>query len=147
MRVDAKFDFASDQEILRRLNVQTGGLVQKVIDEAVIRKCEPYVPFDEGVLTASASLATDIGSGLVVYNTPYAHYQYYGEIYGPNFQVEQGGEMVWRSPKGKMKKATGRKLSYHLEKHPLAGSHWFERMMANHKDEILEEAKAAAGVK
>ncbi len=147
MRIVARLDFASDKEILQRLNVESGGLVQRVIDSEVIRQCEPYVPFDEGVLTASAMLATNIGSGLVVYDTPYAHYMYYGEVYGPNIpKYDADGDLVgfWSPP---IKHPTGKKLTYNLEKHPQAGSHWFDRAMADHKDEVLEAARKAAGAK
>lgn len=120
-----------------------GGYVQKVIDAAVIRECFPYVPFAEGALAGSANTATEIGSGEVVYATPYARYQYYGEVYGPSFPVVENGEIVgWRSPPEKH--PTGRKLEYSTEMNPLAGSHWFDRAMADHSDEVLKEARNAA---
>ena len=78
-----------------------------------------------------------------VNDTPYAHYQYYGEVYGPNFLVEVGGETVWRSPKNGKKSPTGRKLQYNKEVHPQAGSFWFERAMADHKEDVLTAAKEA----
>lgn len=147
MKVVAKLEMDSVAKILKKRNLQLGGAVQKYIDAEVIRQCEPYVPFDEGVLTASASTATDIGSGLVVYNTPYAHYQYYGVVYGPNIPMTIGGEQTFRSPSGAKKVPTGQKLTYNKEVHPLAGSFWFDRMKADHKDDILEGAKKVAGVK
>lgn len=141
MKIVAKLDIPSEKEMLARLNLQSGGLVQKVIDTEIIRWCTDYVPFDEGVLTQSAYAATRVGSGLIVYDTPYARYQYYGEVYGPNFQVEIDGEKVWRSPPGQLKHPTGRQLNYNLEKHPKAGSHWFERAMADHKNDVLNAAR------
>lgn len=147
MKIVAKIKMDEFPDILRKRNLETGGLVQKYIDSEVIRQCEPYVPFDEGVLTASASLNTKIGSGMVVYATPYAHYQYYGIVYGPNFKVNIGGEEVWRSPAGQAKTPTNRKLTYNKEKHPLAGSHWFDRMKADHLEDILDGAKKIAGAK
>ena len=136
-------DFISADELIRKRGVGTGGYVQKVIDAAVIRECAPYVPFAEGILAGSANTATEIGSGEVVYDTPYARYQYYGEIYGPNFPVVENGEIVgWRSPPEKY--PTGRKLEYNTEMNPQAGSHWFDRAMADHKDDILKEAQDAA---
>lgn len=146
MKVVAKFKMDSIQKILAKRNLETGGLVQRFIDSEVIRQCEPYVPFDEGVLTRSASLATKIGSGLVIYDTPYAHYQYYGVVYGPNIPMTIGGEQTYRSPANQAKQPTNRKLTYNKDKHPLAGSFWFERMKADHKKDILEGAKKVAGV-
>lgn len=136
-------DLASPEKILERHGLGPMGPVQKAVDAEVIRQCEPYVPFDTGALSRSANLATKVGSGEVVYDTPYAHYQYYGEVYGPNFLVEVGGEMVWRSPKDGKKTPTGRKLQYDKEVRPQAGSFWFERAMADHKEDVLTAAKEA----
>ena len=146
MKIVAHLDIRP-QDIMESLGVAEYGRVQKFIDAAVISQCEPYVPFDSGTLTRSANLATHVGSGFVVYDTPYAHYQYYGEVYGPNFPVEIGGEMTFRSKSGEKKTPTGRKLQYDTEVHPLAGSHWFDRMCADHKEDILAGAKTAAGEK
>lgn len=131
------------KEFVEKHGLGEGGYVQKVIDAAVIRKCFPYVPFAEGALAGSADAATEIGSGEVVYATPYASYQYYGEVYGPSFPIVENGEIVgWRSPPEKY--PTGRKLQYNTELNPQAGSHWFDRAMADHGDEVLKEARDAA---
>lgn len=136
-------DMVSTAELKRRLGVDPGGHVQKVVDTAVIRECFPYVPFDEGILAGSAYAATEIGSGEVIYDTPYARYQYYGEVYGPNFPITENGTVVgFYSPPEKF--STGRKLEYSTEKRPMAGSHWFDRAMADHKDDVLKEAQDAA---
>lgn len=136
-------DFASTKEIKRKLGVEPGGYVQKAVDAAVIRECFPYLPFDEGVLAGSANTATEIGSGEVIYDTPYARYQYYGEVYGPNFPITENGTIVgYYSPPEKL--PTGEKLEYSTEKNPMAGSHWFDRAMADHKDDVLKEAQDAA---
>lgn len=147
MKIEARFEMDDPKKILARRNVLLGGSVQKYIDAEVIRQNEPYVPFDEGALNVSASMATDIGSGFVVYDTPYAHYQYYGVVYGPNIPMIIGGELTFRSPSGATKVPTGQKLTYNKEKHPLAGSFWFERMKADHKDDILKGARKVAGAK
>ena len=60
----------------------------------VLRYCAPKVPFDTGYLIRSALQASAIGEGLIVYATPYARYLYYGEIYGPNFPLFEGGELA-----------------------------------------------------
>lgn len=148
MKIAAKLEMGPVQKILAKHDLEKGGAVQRYIDSEVIRQCEPYVPFDSGALNASASLNTHIGSGFVIYNTPYAHYQYYGVVYGPNIPVKgEGGQIEgWFSKPGSKKTPTGKKLQYSKEVHHLAGSHWFERMAADHKDDILEGAKKVAGV-
>lgn len=135
-------DFVSAKELREKLGVNPGGYVQKVIDAAVIRECFPYVPMDEGILAGSANTATEIGSGEVVYDTPYARYLYYGEVYGPNIpKVESGVIVGYWSPK--KKHPTGRPIKYSQERNEKAGSHWFERAMADHINDILKEAQDA----
>lgn len=141
---DGKLEsFITTEEFISKAGVGEGGYIQKIVDAAVIRECFPYVPFDEGVLAGSANTATKIGSGEVVYDTPYARYLYYGEVYGPNIPITENGIITgyWSPPE---KFPTGEKLKYSTEKNPQAGSHWFERAMADHKDEILKEAQDAA---
>ena len=136
-------NFIDAKRFVQKYGVGEGGHVQKTVDAAVIRECFPYVPFDEGVLAGSANTATKIGSGEVVYDTPYARYQYYGEVYGPNIPIVENGEIVgyWSPPE---KSPTGRQRQDNTDKTPLAGSHWFERAMEDHKGEILKEAQDAA---
>lgn len=136
-------DFITPEEFIAKFGVGEGGYVQKTVDAAVIRECFPYLPFDEGVLAGSANTATKIGSGEVIYDTPYARYLYYGEVYGPNIPITENGVITgyWSPPE---KHPTGRSLQYSTEKNPLAGSHWFDRAMEDHKGDILKEAQNAA---
>lgn len=62
---------------MKRLNMEDRGKVQQVIDSEVLRLCDPLVPFDTGALKDSGNTYTEIGSGEVVYRTPYARKQYY----------------------------------------------------------------------
>lgn len=136
-------DFINAKQFVKKYGVGEGGYVQKAVDSAVIKECFPYVPFDEGILAGSANTATELGSGEVVYDTPYARYQFYGEVYGPNFPIVENGEIVgYYSPPEKH--PTGKQLQYNTDKNPLAGSHWFDRAMADHKEDVLKEAQDAA---
>lgn len=138
----------SDAQVLAEHNLQTGGEVQKYIDSSVIRYCEPYLPYDTGTLARSANTATAVGSGEVRYETPYARYQYYGNAMGPNIPIKQGNEIVgFFSPPNQIKHLTGAKLAYNTEHSPLSGSFWFERAMADHKNDILEEVCQRFGCK
>ena len=141
----ANFNLSPD-DVLCKFGLEKYGKVQKAIDKAVIDYMMPYWAFDTGTLARNAYTATDIGSGEVVYMGPYAHYMYYGEVYGPNFPVERdsdGNVIQWRSPplgKGS-KHPTGRKIKYKTDKNQLAGAFPFERMKADHAEDILEEAR------
>lgn len=112
-------------------------VVQKFVDSEVLRLMAPYTPMDTGALIQSATNGTSIGSGKIEYMSPYARYLYYGEIYGPNIPVIENGAITgyWSPPK---KNPTGRPIVYSTEKHPLAGKMWFERMKADHKEDILK---------
>lgn len=134
---DKKFAVRKNADVLK---------VQKYVDSTVLRLMKPYTPFRNGVLEKSATLSTVIGSGEIHQNTPYARYLYYGKVYGPNIPIKENGVIVgYFSPKGQKKHPTGKMLVYSRAKHPLAGKMWFERMKADHKEEILQGAAKVAG--
>lgn len=102
------------------------------------RFMEPYVPMQTGTLSQSPLIDTEG----VTYDTPYAHYQYVGEVYGPNIPIMQGGAIVgWWSPPGQKKHPTGRAINYSASYHPKAGPLWDERMMAEKADEFADDIK------
>lgn len=63
------------------MRTQSFQSVQQVIDSEVLRYSSPYVPFDSGMLDKSGLLHTHVGSGEVVYSTPYARRMYYNPQY------------------------------------------------------------------
>ena len=141
---DARRDLSDLNTVLERRGLAPGGRVQRVVDLAVLRYCDPKVPFDTGTLKHSAITASAVGDGILVYSTPYARYLYYGEVYGPNIPIYEGGELAgFRSPAGQKKHPTGRALTY--QGAPERGAHWFERAMAEHRQDVVREAAAAAG--
>lgn len=124
-----KFTIRPTGELLKNRGLARGGTAQKFIDSEVLRLSAPYVPFQTGALNRSGITGTDIGSGEVVYNTPYARYLYYGKL------------MVGPAPK----RLTEIPLSYNGA--PKRGAMWFERMKTDHKREILDGAIKVAGGK
>ena len=149
IQFEAYIDFPRNEaEMLALAGFDEHGRVQQAIDKAVIDYTMAYWAFDTGTLARSAYTATDIGSGEVVYPGPYAHYMYYGEVYGPNipvFEDDSGIPTRWFSPPGQPKHPTGRQIQYKSDKNPLAGSFPFERMKADHLQDIIEEARKVAG--
>ena len=146
--INAKLDAHLDpNDLLVAYGLEKGGRVQRCIDQKVIDSCIEggYVPASpERTLEFSAQLSTEIGSGLVIWNTPYARYQYYGEVYGPNIpdiDPETGVIMGWWSPPGRPKHPTGRKLTYDTAQNAKAGSFWFERAKADQLNDWLDEAR------
>ena len=119
---------------------------QQFIDSECMRLMVPYTPRRNGMLEESVKLGTVIGSGTLRYLSPYARYLYYGEVYGTNIPIFEGGQLVgFFSPKGQKKHPTGRQMNYDTSRHPQAGKLWFERMKADHADEIREGAAKIAG--
>lgn len=142
--ISARLDVhLSPDDILVAFGLEKGGRVQRFIDQKVISDCRPYIPASPNrVLENSAQAATEIGSGLVIWNTPYAHYQYMGIVYGPNIPVIQDGILMgWFSPPGRPKHPTDRELTYDTAKRPLAGAYWFERAKADNLQQWLDEAR------
>ena len=145
-KITARLDVHLDpNDILNEFGLEPGGFVQRTVDQLVIDFCDPYVPASpRESLKTSAGVATEIGSGLVVYDTPYAHYMYMGIVYGPNFLVDINGKLEWRSYKDRTKKPTNRKLTYDQSRSPLAGPFWLERMKADRMTELLDVVRKAA---
>ena len=127
------------ESILARRGLETGGRAQKYVDSEVLRLSEPYTPHLTGALSKSAQAATVIGSGEIVYNTPYARYLYHGKLM---VSPSTGSSYARKNEK---KVLTDKLLSYHGG--GLRGRLWFERMKADHRDKILQGAAEIAGGK
>ena len=127
-RLEANMD---PNDLLAAYGLEKGGRVQRFIHQKVIDGCTPYVPASpDRTLEFSAQVSTEIGSGMVVWNTPYAHYQYMGIVYGPNIPIlepETGILLGFFSPPGRPKHPTDRELAYDTSQNPMAGPYWFER--------------------
>lgn len=64
-----------------RTRLKTGNQrAQKWLDNEVLKDTAPYVPRVTGELERSGIAGTKIGSGLLLYNKPYARKQYYSDF-------------------------------------------------------------------
>lgn len=115
------FSIKPTQAIIAARGLDKNGTVQRYIDNEILTRCEPYVPRNTGALIASGWQNTHLGSGEVVYDTPYAAKMYYG------------------------KSDTGREYEYRGA--PMRGAYWFERMKAANLYGILSGAAALAGAR
>ena len=70
------FDY-NQERIIKDRGLEDGGQVQKFIDSECLRLTAPKIPKDTGALIESGTINTVIGSGEVIYNTPYARRWYY----------------------------------------------------------------------
>lgn len=127
----------SADDILAAYGLEKGGRVQRFLDQKIISDCTPYVPASpDRTLEFSAQVTTEIGSGLIIYNTPYARYQYYGKV----MTDELGRTWVGAGEKKPIIHDDW-PLTYDTAQNPLAGSYWFERAKADHLNEWLDEAR------
>lgn len=60
--------------IKARLGIEPNGRVQKFFTNTCYKAMDKYVPMDEGNLRTNVDVQTD----KIVYESPYARYQYYG---------------------------------------------------------------------
>lgn len=124
----------------RLLAVMSNKETMREIHQELKEFVEPYVPMLSGGLRESAEAKP---SG-VVYTAPYAHYQYEGEVYGPNlprWHYSKGGKTSyitgWYSQPGKV--PMGRELGVPGEwkgwkfgyKTPNTTHHWMEEAFKN----------------
>lgn len=124
MKVNVKVDI-NTAKIMRARGLGGDNRAQVYLASEVKRLSDPYVPFQSGVLKNTAVVVPD-GSA-VVYNTPYAHYQYYGKV------------MAGRAPK----KYTGKDLTY--SGGGLRGPQWDKRMMADKSRELVKNLEKFIG--
>ena len=117
-----------------------GGRAQRYLDQAVIDDTRIYVPASPNrTLEFSVQLSTEIGSGLVYYNTPYARFQYRGLV-----MTDEAGR-TWVGP-GERKPIIHEDwpLQYDTAQNDLAGSYWFERSKADNCKKWVEGVNRVA---
>ena len=136
MDIETRLILNNLQTILALRGMEAGGRVQQYIDSEVLRLSDPYLPFQSGGLKQAGIRGTNIGSGFVVWNNPYARFLYYGKV-----MVGPSGS-PW-AKHGEKKHLTDKKLTY--QGAAKRGSYWFERMKAAHRKEILKGAARIAG--
>lgn len=98
--------------ILANLGLEPNGKVQKYFTKRCADHMDKYVPMDKGNLREYK-----INGNLIIYEVPYARYQYYGVS------------------------KTGKKLNYNTDKHRLATSYWDKKMVTNEMDDIVKEVQ------
>ncbi len=122
MRIRMKIHVDADtRKILRERGLGESRAAAEYAASRVIKYCDPYVPMASGVLKNTAYV--DVGAVFteIVYNQPYAHYQYYGEV------------MAGPAPK----QYTGVALTYNGA--PMRGANWDKRMMADRGGDLTRD--------
>ena len=133
--MDVKLNVLSHDALLKKYGLQEGGPVQKLVDSEAMRYMSDYMPRRQaGELEHMMILSTVIGSGQIDIPGPYAHYLHEGILY-----VSPTTGSAW-AKKDEIKVPTDRLLTYAGA--PMRGKKFFDRMKADHKDDILKAAQA-----
>lgn len=123
--------------IKARLGIEPNGRVQKYFQDTCYRYMDKYVPKRDGSLRREVDLSDPTK---IVYEVPYAHYQYEGKLY-----VMENGKGAYYSPdygfwseKGVAKQPTNIDLVYHTAG---TGPHWDERMKSAEMDNVIDKVQ------
>lgn len=132
----AKLNLKPLQEILAKRGLEENGKVQQFVGSEVLRRCDPYVPFQSGVLKNTSGQVLKNGAE-VRWNSPSAKFLYYGKV-----MVGVNSGSPWANS-GERKRVTNKDLTYNGA--PKRGAMWFERMKAEQGQAIIDAAAKMAG--
>lgn len=103
------------------------------------KRISPYVPMDTGELFSGA----EVRPWEIEYKGPYARYLYGGIVYGPNYPITEGGNVVgYFSPRGRKKHPTGRAITFRKKYHPKACAKWDRVAEPVQKPILIREIQA-----
>lgn len=137
-----KVEFEWNQPIDKMAKDLTGGPQGLLfLASTAARLMDPYVPADNLMLAQNMDIYLEGDHGVVHYLSPYAHYQWEGELYvdpdtGRGAYTDGEGNF-WSRP-GVAKVPSGKPLQHSTFKHPLATSHWDKAMMTARKDDLVK---------
>lgn len=140
MKFEASIHLDSINTVIHNLGLEEGGDVQHFFTNEVWRLSDEYVPMDEGTLKNNSSMSLD--GTQIIYNSPYARYQWYGLLMvDPDYLVggfpltKNGIQNGFFSRAGvpKILDPNGRTLN---NINGLRGPYWASRMWADRQVEI-----------
>ena len=139
MKIKAKLELPSYEELSKITGLNKGGKVQQYIDQFVLYHSDNYTPGKH--INDSGRIGTQIGSGEVIWDSPDANYLYEGKLMvdpitlkGAFFSPSYG---FWSRPNtAKIMSPSGKNLVFHGGGN--RGDHWFDRMIENEMDDLLE---------
>lgn len=111
---------------------------QKQLNTMVAADSNLFIPEDQGSLKGSVRYPHGIYGWEVAWNTPYAHYQYEGELY-----LDKNGSPF--AEEDDIKYPSGKRLKQSTENNPLASDHWFEKAKEGNLKKWEHQVKRIAG--
>lgn len=132
-RWKTNLDFQWEKPFKQIIEEASGGDQTKLFmaNEAK-RLMNPYLPANNLAMSKAVSVYMEQGQGIVHYLSPYARFQFEG-----NVMVGRESHSPW-ARYGERKVSTDKKLKYNTFRHPLATSHWDKAMMAARKDNLAK---------
>jgi len=129
--------------------IGVGGKLQQFIDSTILKGIEPYIPMRSGATTKSGINHTKIGSGMLIWRTPYIRYIYYGVLmvdpdYGVGAFYNPLTGQFW-SRRGVRKIASERELTFDTSRHPKAGKLWSQRYLSDNRTRLSMAVNKMAG--
>ncbi len=140
MDFQVQLELNSIDTMIKDLNLEEGGSVQRFFTNEIWRLSDDYIPFDKGMLKNNSSMNLD--GTQVIYNSPYARYQWYGMLMvDPDYLVggfpltKNGIQVGFFSRKGvpKILDPSGRAINNF---YGIRGPYWTSRMWADRQKEI-----------
>lgn len=108
---------------------------QKKLNMQIAADCDSIIPFQQGALRGSLRYTDGVYGGEMSWNTPYAHYQYEGDLY----LTEDGRSFAHKNER---KFSTGTPLEYHTSG---TSDHWFEKAKEQNEKQWIDLVKRTAG--
>lgn len=148
--MNAKVKMNPTSVIKARLGIQKGGPAHAFFTNTCYRYMGQFVP---GGIKGLLNQNVDIDTDKITYKSPYARYQYHGELYvDPFLKIGgfpiRGGKISFNpsdgivegfvSRKGVSKIASGKPLNYHT---PGTGSFWDKKMWTSRGKEVVKEVQ------
>lgn len=135
MKFEMEAFLPSQKEILKKFGLEDNGRVQKVVDTSFMHYMKLKMP-QSSEQQMTHSVISEIGTGVITVDVPYAHYQNEGIL----FLTKDGRSFA---KEGELKYPTNRKLKNYYDKDggPGRGSYFVERTATNNFNDILNEAQ------
>lgn len=111
--------------IENKLHIQDDGKAVEFLRDDVYRLSQPYVP--QGSTKGLNRLHDFPNAHTIHYSSPYAHYQYIGELY-----IAKNGSS-W-AKKGEKKFPSGKQMH-----HTIGGPQWDKKMMNDRRNDIVKD--------
>lgn len=108
----------------------------ELMGQHIITDSNKYCPIDNGLLRSSVESNSDLKNGIIVWDTPYAQYLYYGVL-----MVGANGSSWAKAGEKKHVKVPEQKLKYAKDREANTQMMWFHKAKDIHGDQWIKGYK------